>query len=411
MKNIIFTTFLLLIVIIINSRSFSQSSWVQQRSGTNAILWSMDFLDENSGYICGSYGTVLKTTNSGDNWTSLSTGNYELIGIDFINEMTGWVSGHYGTIYKTTNGGLNWINQISPTFANLFFVQFLNEDLGFISSDAGVLRTSNGGANWDYSFYSINPVYSVYFLNEEVGFFGDNLGNQYRSNDGGLSWNLIQNVPGTGNISYYFNNSEKGWSVGYNNKMIKTSNGGLNWESISNGLNPIIQLRDIEFINSTSDIGFVVGNYGVVIKTSNGGNNWLPVSVPVEESFNAVKFVNPITGWIIGTNGTILKTINGGLTGTELTGNSIPAGYELSQNYPNPFNPTTNLEFGISEFEFVSLKVYDLLGKEVASLVNEKLNPGKYKIRYDASNLNSGVYYYKLSTDNFVSTKKMTLIK
>ena len=89
----------------------------------------------------------------------------------------------------------------------------------------------------------------------------------------------------------------------------------------------------------------------------------------------------------------------------------IPDGFSLSQNYPNPFNPSTKLEFGISKLGFVSLMVYDMLGKEITTLVNEKLNPGTYKVEFDGSGLTSGVYFYKLETDNFADTKRMILIK
>lgn len=89
----------------------------------------------------------------------------------------------------------------------------------------------------------------------------------------------------------------------------------------------------------------------------------------------------------------------------------LPVKYSLSQNYPNPFNPNTNLEFGISKWGFASLKIYDISGKEVATLVNSNLKPGKYRYNFDASALSSGLYFYKLQTDNFLETKMMTLIK
>ena len=85
--------------------------------------------------------------------------------------------------------------------------------------------------------------------------------------------------------------------------------------------------------------------------------------------------------------------------------------YKLFQNYPNPFNPSTHLEFGISDLGFVSLKVFDALGKEVAVLVNENKNPGRYKVDFDGSRLASGIYFYKLSTDGFSETKSMILMK
>ncbi|MEO6695391.1 MAG: LamG-like jellyroll fold domain-containing protein [Ignavibacteria bacterium] len=100
-----------------------------------------------------------------------------------------------------------------------------------------------------------------------------------------------------------------------------------------------------------------------------------------------------------------------------ISGNETGISYKLYQNYPNPFNPNTNLEFGISKLGFVTLKVYDILGNEVATLINEKKNPGNYKVDFNGSNLSSGIYFYKLVVDSFGETedfnevKKMTLIK
>jgi hypothetical protein len=88
-----------------------------------------------------------------------------------------------------------------------------------------------------------------------------------------------------------------------------------------------------------------------------------------------------------------------------------PTNYSLSQNYPNPFNPTTNFKFQIANSGFVSMKVFDVLGNEVANLVNEELSAGEYEVEYNASGLPSGVYFYKLSAGSFTDTKKMILMK
>jgi len=100
-----------------------------------------------------------------------------------------------------------------------------------------------------------------------------------------------------------------------------------------------------------------------------------------------------------------------GNTGVYVVNNSEPVKYLLSQNYPNPFNPSTNLEFGIPNLEFVSLKVYDLLGNEIDILVNEVMPAGSYKIKFDGSGLSSGIYFYALTSGNFTDKKKMILLK
>ena len=98
-------------------------------------------------------------------------------------------------------------------------------------------------------------------------------------------------------------------------------------------------------------------------------------------------------------------------SGITQNGNNIPTEYALSQNYPNPFNPTTNIKFDLPKQGLVSLKVYDVIGKEVATLVNEVKSAGSYNVDFNGTNLSSGVYFYRLETDNFIDVKRMILIK
>ncbi len=106
---------------------------------------------------------------------------------------------------------------------------------------------------------------------------------------------------------------------------------------------------------------------------------------------------NPSANWII--------------TGINQVGNTVPSVYTLSQNYPNPFNPTTKINFALPKSGLVSMKVYDILGKEVATLVNEVKNAGNYTVDFNASSLTSGVYFYKVSVNGFSEVKKMLLLK
>jgi hypothetical protein len=90
---------------------------------------------------------------------------------------------------------------------------------------------------------------------------------------------------------------------------------------------------------------------------------------------------------------------------------SIPNEFSLEQNYPNPFNPTTTIRYSIPSTTSVQLKIYNILGNEIATIVNEEQPAGNYNIEYDASNLPSGIYFYTLTTKGFSETKKMTLVK
>ena len=126
-----------------------------------------------------------------------------------------------------------------------------------------------------------------------------------------------------------------------------------------------------------------------------------------------MQFINYDTGWIVGTNGVILKTTNANnlvISNVEKT-ESLPSEYSLSQNYPNPFNPSTTISFKIPKTDFVSLKIYDALGNEIKTIVNEIKTAGKFSVNFDGSNLPSGVYFYRLTSGNFSKTKKLLLLK
>ena len=99
------------------------------------------------------------------------------------------------------------------------------------------------------------------------------------------------------------------------------------------------------------------------------------------------------------------------LTGTGNFGNKIPMDYSLSQNYPNPFNPVTKINYSIPKSSLTKLRVYDLLGREVATLVNDMKQPGMYSVDFDGTNFSSGVYFYKLEAGTFTEVKRMIMIK
>ncbi|MDP3582663.1 MAG: T9SS type A sorting domain-containing protein, partial [Ignavibacteria bacterium] len=98
-------------------------------------------------------------------------------------------------------------------------------------------------------------------------------------------------------------------------------------------------------------------------------------------------------------------------TPTSIAEEAIPTEFKLGQNFPNPFNPVTEINYQLPSFSKVSLKVFDILGKEVTELVNQEQEAGSYRVKFDGSNLTSGVYFYQLRADSFVGTKKLVLIK
>jgi hypothetical protein len=246
----------------------------------------------------------------------------------------------------------------------------------------------------------------------------------YKTFNGGINWTSLELPLYCMRLS--FTNSLTGWALGTQNYyyfyIMKTNNGGSNWSpaySAPQYLNNILLF--------TTNTGWAVGNNGKIIFTSNSGVNWITQQSTVNVNLQDIEFVNQTTGWIVGDNGTILKTTTGGNPiGIKPISTIIPKSYSLSQNYPNPFNPLTTIEFDIPNLSplyergvggflrqdgVVRLTVYDILGKQIELLVNQKLEPGSYRINFDGSSLSSGVYYYKLISGDFAETKKMVLLR
>lgn len=383
-------------------------------SVTENYLSEIKFFNGNTGYIVGDIGTFLKTTNGGELWSVIPTPTtYRMRSLYFINQQTGWICGDGGTILKTTNAGLNWEYPIRrlPS-ANFNSITFINSLTGFaLSGNDKLVKTTDSGISWNQIIIpDVFEYGKLYFINEQTGFCTGYDGYDFviKTTDCGNTWSNIISSVGSYS-SMYFIDENTGFGCGHY-RMGKTTNGGLSW-TLSLYL-PDHFLNSVQFINSLT--GYCCGTSGHIYKTTNCGTSWNDISAPHISNSNVIYFVNDSTGWLAGTDGSIFKTTTGGVvTSFSQTSSQLPENYLLKQNYPNPFNPSTKINYEIKFSNFVSLKVFDLLGKEVAALVNEKQNAGSYAVDFNSAefNLPSGVYFYTLNTDDFSETKKMLLIK
>jgi len=205
-----------------------------------------------------------------------------------------------------------------------------------------------------------------------------------------------------------FTNANNGTTVGDFGTILRTTNGGKNWFSQFSGITN--DLFGISFTDENN--GTAVGQVGTILRTTDGGEHWVSQTSGTLYDLSAVSLTDKNNGTTVGGYGTILRTINGGVTFIEDESNfTKPTDFLLSQNYPNPFNPTTSIQYAVSNRQFVSLKVYDVLGNEVATLVNEEKPGGSYEIEFNGDGLTSGIYFYQLKAGSFVETKKMVLLK
>jgi photosystem II stability/assembly factor-like uncharacterized protein len=326
--------------------------------------------------------------------------------------------GGYGKAFKSTNGGNNWTNLSVGTTNNLMFIKFFDTNNGIIFTNYTLcLRTTNAGNSW--AIQTISPAgyfKSGYFINNSTGWIIYNSGIVLKTTNSGNNWTQVSATGITSSNKYlFFTNENTGFLATDLGKIYKTTNSGVNWEQYSVGTTD--HLYTVGFKNENT--GWTGGYNGMVYRTVNGGLNWTQEIINTGQHPNVISFINPNTGWIFGGGGMIMKTTNGGNVFIKNIYSEIPKTYVLYQNYPNPFNPTTKIRFetplnppfGKGGIGVVTLNVYDILGKEVATLVDEKLQSGTYEVTFDGSNLNSGVYFYKLQTNNFTETKKLILLK
>ena len=348
--------------------------WNIQHMSTSEYYYGIEALDAQTAFCVGKKSSntlILKTTNGGTNWTSQTFPiSGELWDVCFVSAMEGWIAGDRGTVLHTDNGGGSWEIQSSGVTNDLYRIFFIDANHGWaLDHSRTLLLTVDGGTTWTTSSYSESPYCrSVYFINNSFGWLGTS-GGLYKSNDGGDKWSRIT-LPSSSYdeiVDIYFKDQNTGWILGqgYNQTMIyKTTDSGITWEN--------------EFTAS--------------------------------DDMNRFDFIPQGDGWVVGEN-SMIAYYNTDSNGYRSKNGSIPTAMELFQNYPNPFNPVTMIKYDLSKNAKVKLTIYDIRGREVITLLDEQQTPGTYQVEFQNEDLPSGTYFYRIQADDFISTKKMVLMR
>ncbi len=417
-----------LIVIMLSILTFcgtSKAQWSKVAMNDTTDYSQIIFVDSLRGYIVGtagqnfnSQGVVYVTSDGGKSWIkNRVTGSVGLSSISAMGDSLVWVSSWL--VYRSKDGGHTWQSDtVSNSFFSFLTVQFVDSLNGWVTGNYNdgleghdaIFHSTDAGAKWKQQ-YKDSADYSSYL---GKGFFIDRLhgwvSDRYivhNTTDGGNTWNA-QGIGGSWISSVFFLDTLRGWAVGDEGFIGKTVDGGKDW--LGSYVGPYLRQYTSVFFADTSN-GWAAISSGGIIHTTDGGNSWIiqrsdTSGYPV---INSLYILNKNNGWAVG-NGIVLHTTNGGVTAID-NPSPQPSAFRLFQNYPNPFNPTTIIQYAIGNRQYVTLKIYDMLGREVASLVNANKQSGNYSISFNASNLASGVYFYKLTAGSFISIKKMLLVK
>ena len=434
---------IIVFIIAFNFSDNPKSGWYQQFFPDlhGAYITDITFTDSLTGYAVtkrdtGGISYILKSTNGGDNWFMVFNNINPFTKVQFLKKdiNTGFACTDFvaasGKLYKTTNAGLNWNIISSPVFSYADMCVISETEIWITSTDpfdGGLYRTTNGGQNWELKYYNISHnAEKIYMYNSNFGFM--QLYSLYRTTNAGTTW---ESNSGGEFTDFYFIDTLTGWKAHGDIKY--TTNGGISWTN--QYITPVggnIGLSSVVFLSGInadtiwgfgrSEIYFPGSGYrGFIHKTTNGGLLWgyqipLDTSIYITE-YNFGQFVDAKKGWAFPGDERGAHTTMGGNNTTIFVGiknheTKITENFYLLQNYPNPFNPKTKIEYELQLSGNVILKVIDLRGKEIITLINKRQSTGKYEIEFDGSNLPSGVYFYSLFVDNAqIDTKKMLLIK
>ncbi len=377
--------------------------------------------------------SLYHTQDGGSTWTVQMEGDttyfYDLLFVDNIN---GWAKLYNGTpfgdpnvpfLLRTNDGGELWQGVSTPPDPSFYAMTFIDSLMGYYGGDSTIYRTSNGGESWqpqtiesEVSF----ELWDIYFVDEQygwaVGYSDDYLdaGIILKTIDGGWTWQINEHPSSIIGNAVYFTDTVHGVIAGFNlfaGGLIRiTEDGGETWvthEGFGSWLNDVVFTDD--------STGWVVGEYGYICYTEDGGNTWEQVESGTNADLERIVFVdNGETGYIFGKNSTLLKYE----VSTSIISNdsNIPSVFKLYQNYPNPFNPKTVITYELKNSVFVSLKVYDLMGNEVITFVNELQRIGDHQIVWNGRNqygkkVKSGIYICQLKANSFSQNIKLLLIR
>jgi len=420
------------------------NSWNTQTSGSTDDFLDVSFSDDSLGIAVGPADYANLTENSGNSWNK-SLYNISLhkvmsnlterqivkavsnakLGLKKIHPFLSLSNGQQAGLYISISfssefhkklstyslDSLSWQQRNINTAQNLWALSVVDTSNIWVAGDSGVvLYTSDFGNSWDKQNSGVtSTLWDAFFTDSLNGWIVGYNGTIINTTDGGQNWNTQQSGTQQKLWSVHFLDILNGWVVGDAGTILHTIDGGTNWTPVPS--NTYNNLRSIDFSDEMN--GWIVGQGGIILNTGNGGQTWNLYPSITTNDLLAVDFVDNNNGWAVGTGGTIIH-FSGNATGIKInqTGN-ISTSFKLEQNYPNPFNPTTTINYNIPKTSYVTLKVYDILGNVVKTIVDKEQRAGSYNVQFAVGNrqLASGIYFYQLSAGSFIQSKKMILLK
>ena len=412
--------------------------WTVQLGPVDASFYTVKAVNAGTVWAAGERSSlggaaVVRSTNAGDSWMDAS-GDLPAVAmytIEAIDDVHAWVGSGAGKIYATSNGGTSWAEQPYPGTQTPFIdgVAFVDANNGFAMGDPPsgqtrwvVLNTTNGGQTWAHC--SNEPVgasgeagwnNSFWWNDASHGWFGTNKNKVWRTTDGGATWQSAASGA-TNSYGVSFRDNAYGIAVHDNGIFARTTDGGASWTTGVSGSATV--LTAVAYVRGTA-YAWLTDRNGLMFRSRSDGASWVPeATYPISGTLLAVSFADTSNGWATTINGEILKFSPTAVTAVEeLSGPTLPREFVLEQNFPNPFNPSTTIRYSVPVTSRVRLTIVDILGRQVATLVDGVVVSGRHDVTFRASSIASGVYFYRLDAHpadgggGWQQTKKLVVLQ
>ena len=402
-----------------------KAQWVKTSYSAGNSVYSLA-TDGNNIFAGSLEGKVFVSNNNGVGWTSISNGlpiyappHGSPIRSVFINGNNMFAGPQMHGLFISQDNGQNWKHIDATAFdkQSIFCIIQFGSNLLIGTSNGGVFKSMDFGNTWT-NMIGPKTVLSLAAQGSTVlaGTTGEGI---VSSSDNGTTWTssnsginpLPQDV-------YAVAISGQALLAGVTGGLYRSTDNGANWVMVTNGLQIGLQNPTIlSLVSNGSNVLAGTEGQGIYL-SKNNGESWVPFSQGIQQPFTVYAVI--IAGAYIYAasfeSGIWKRPLNDVVTSVGNENARLPESYLLEQNYPNPFNPSTVINYQLPVYGRVELKIFDVLGREVSTLVNEEKSPGKYQVQWNGTNsfgnfVSSGIYFYRLTSGKFTEIKKMVLIK
>jgi photosystem II stability/assembly factor-like uncharacterized protein len=378
--------------------------WESLTIGFNSTARDLFFLNENEGWVAGS--GLHHTLDGGITWQEQTPAqNASYASVHFEDSMNGWITG-YRDVYHTKDGGENWELQLrlergyDTTFRQIFFTDTLH---GWVLDFFGLLfYTRDGGKIWEEQYTGLTVQQNaICAIDSLTAWIAGGYGWVSKTIDGGENWTAFNDgFQFSMNWDIQFIDAQHGWMV--DDGVFYTEDGGQSWARISNSGGYAFHFIDL-------NQGWLLTGNGIILHTQDGGYTWEGQNRLTNVSLEDVWFTDENNGWAAGGFGMILHTDNGGTVG--IPDSKFQISSFKAACFPNPLSSITTIQYELPKDAFVSLAIFNSTGQRIDNLVNSRQLRGKHEVRWNAENLPSGIYFYRISTYNQSTTGKLVIIR